>query len=143
MAHKVKIELLNGRLMNSDKMIMGQVIDVQGIQLLMDLIVFEILNFNMILGMDFLWRNRAKINCRHKKVQFNIENEDQFEFDEGCIKSLMIIVFKVKKMLSKRFISFLAYRVSKVESSPSIEETSIVREFIDMFLIKLSGLTPE
>lgn len=33
-----------------------------------DLIVFEMPYFDMILDINFLGRNRAKIDCRHKKV---------------------------------------------------------------------------
>lgn len=43
-------------------------IDIQGRQLLEDLIVFEISDFDIILGMGFIGRNRAKIDYQRKKV---------------------------------------------------------------------------
>lgn len=42
----------------------------------MNLIVFEMPNFDMILRMDFLKINGAKIDYRYKKVQFNLRNKD-------------------------------------------------------------------
>lgn len=49
-------------------MMIGQTIDIQGRQFLVDLTVFKMPNFDMILGMDFLGRNRVEIDCQHKKV---------------------------------------------------------------------------
>lgn len=67
----------------------------------MDLIVFEILDFDMILEMDFLGRNEANINCQCKKLGFTFENENQFKFGKGLIKSMMINTVKARKILVK------------------------------------------
>lgn len=42
----------------------------------MDLIVFEMLDFNMILGMDFLGRKKVEIDYQCKKVLFCLKNGD-------------------------------------------------------------------
>lgn len=101
---------------------MGQIIKIQGRQfLLLDLIIFGMLDFNMILAIDFLGRNRAEINNWCKKVWSSLKNKDQFEFDERHIKNIIISAIKRRKMLSKRYIGFLAHMVSTVELGPSIE----------------------
>lgn len=69
---------------------MGQIIGIQGKQLLMDLIVFKMSDSKMILIMEFLRRNEAKINHQYKKVWFNLENGDQFKFNKGYVKSILI-----------------------------------------------------
>lgn len=46
-------------------------------------------------------------------------------------------------MLSKWCTGFLAYIVSKVELSSSIEEMLVIWEFPDVFLIELSGVALE
>lgn len=57
-------------------MLMGQIIKIQCRQLFVDLMVIEMLDFNMNLGMDFLRRNAVEIDCQYKKVQFNLKSED-------------------------------------------------------------------
>lgn len=83
----------------------------------MDWRVFEMLNFDMILRMDFLRGNRVEINYQHKKVWFNLRNGDQFKFDKGSVKSLLVSAMKTIKMLGKGCISFLAYVISEAKST--------------------------
>lgn len=64
-------------------MLMGQMVTLRGRGLLVDLIVFEISNFDMILRMDFLGKYRVETNYRKKKVKFNLDSGDEFTFDEG------------------------------------------------------------
>lgn len=68
MAYRVKIKLPYSGSMGNDKMMIRQVIDIQCRQLIVDLIVFEMPNFYIILRMDFLGRNKAKTDCQCKKV---------------------------------------------------------------------------
>lgn len=51
--------------------------------MMVDLIVFKVLDFNMILGMDFLGGYKVKIYYRKKKVQFSLDNGDWFELRKG------------------------------------------------------------
>lgn len=68
MAQKVKIKLLDCRLLISDEILLGQTIEVKGKKSLVDQIVFEMPNFDMILGIDFSERHRAEIDYQYKKV---------------------------------------------------------------------------
>lgn len=77
--------------------------------------MFKMSNFNMILRMDFLARNEVEIDYQCKKVVFSTRNRDQFEFDEGHVKSLLVSAMKTRKMLSKECIGFLTYIIDKVK----------------------------
>lgn len=88
--------------------------------------MFEMSDFNMILMMDFLRKNETKINYQCKKVWFNLMNRDQFNFGDRHIKSMIINAIKARKMLSKRYTSFLAHVVSKVKSGSSMKEKLVV-----------------
>lgn len=39
--------------------------------------------FDMILGMDFLRKYGAEIDCKKKKVKFNLDSGDEFTFSES------------------------------------------------------------
>lgn len=55
----------------------------------------------------------------------------------------MISAVKARKILSKGYISFLAYMVSNVKSSLGIKETWINWKFLDVFPKELAGLPPK
>ena len=60
-----------------------------------DLIVFPLLELNVILGMDWLTRHRAIINCYTKEVIFEVPGQDKVIFCgerqavPGCLVSAM------------------------------------------------------
>lgn len=58
----VCIELLDGNKITSNKMLLCKIITLSYKDITIDLIVFDMLDFNMILGMDFLSRFGAKID---------------------------------------------------------------------------------
>lgn len=68
--------------------------------MIIDLMVLNMLNFNIILGMDFWSRYKAKINCKKKKVQCYLDNGEKFTFGEGHVLNMMASSIKAKKMLS-------------------------------------------
>ena len=53
---------------------------INGITLKVDLIAIEMKDFDVILGIDFLGRNIAIINCCHRTVTFNQNNGEKFAF---------------------------------------------------------------
>lgn len=48
--------------------------------IVMDLIIMDMQNFDMILGIDFLSRYRAKMDYRKKKVKFSRGEDEQLIF---------------------------------------------------------------
>ena len=55
-------------------------VTVEGRELSVDLIELVMTDFNMILGMDWLVKYGATIDCRRKMVTFEPEGEDPFVF---------------------------------------------------------------
>ena len=51
---------------------------VEGRELLADLVLLDVINFNVILGMDWLAQHYALLDCHKKVVIFRISNEDEF-----------------------------------------------------------------
>lgn len=106
----------------------------------MDLIVFDLPNFDMIIRIDFLETYGSEIDCWHKKIWFNLNDGDQLDFDKG---HMIIIAIKVRKMLNKGCTGFLAHVVSKVESSVNIDKMPVVQKFSDVFSKELPRSTPK
>ena len=51
---------------------------VEGRELLMDLVLLDMLDFDMILEMDWLARHYATLDCWEKEVIFRILNDVEF-----------------------------------------------------------------
>lgn len=109
--------------------------------MIVDLIVFNMLDFDLILEMDFLKRYRAEINCQRKKVKFTLDNSEKLSFGEGHLKNMSKNCVKGRKMLSKGCSRYLAYVVTKDNGKGlSLKDVLVVQEFFEVFLEDLLGL---
>ena len=129
------ITLPSGEVMYSNKVLRACPIIVDDRELFVDLIVVDINEYEIILGIDWLSKYHAKTDCKKKIVVFHPPDTDQFIF-----KSIQI---------SSRFtlISAMGYLVSivdvYVEQKLRPEDVSVVQDFLDLFLEYLPGLPPE
>ena len=55
-------------------------------ELLADLVLLDVMDFDVILGVDWLSQHYAIVNCRRKEVIFRILNVEEFKFvcDKFC-----------------------------------------------------------
>lgn len=115
MVNHINIEMLDVDKILSDRILLGQIMVLKGQELKVDLIMFEMLDFYIILGMDFLNRYEVEIKCKKKKVKFSLDNGDKFSIGMGRLLSLMIINVKDHKMLNKRYIGYLAQVINRYD----------------------------
>ncbi|XP_062075997.1 uncharacterized protein LOC133780140 [Humulus lupulus] len=109
------------------------------------LIVLDLSDFDVILGMDFLSKYGASINCKCKKVVFAPEGRDPFEFEGISKKPITHIIsaIKAREMLQHVCLGYLVNMVNaaeEIERRP--EETRVIAEFLDVFPEELPGLPP-
>lgn len=71
-------------------MLIGEIVYLEYQQMVVDQIVIEMLDFDIILGMDFLSRYKAKINYQKKQVQFSLDSKEQFTFRKCEVFNMMI-----------------------------------------------------
>lgn len=96
----ISIKIFDSDKILGDNVLLSQIVELNNQELTIDLIMFEMLNFDKILDMDFLSKYRAKIDCIKKKVKFILDNGDNFSFS-GLLLNLMIRSVKAYKMLNK------------------------------------------
>ncbi|KAI3443800.1 hypothetical protein Pfo_000465 [Paulownia fortunei] len=102
-------------------------------------------NFEVILGMDWLTKYHATIDCNKKIVIFQPPGEEQFMFNGiSFSRSLPIIsALKAQKMLNKGCVGYLASVLdTSVEAQLKPENVDVVQEFVEVFPDDLPGLPP-
>ncbi|XP_075486311.1 uncharacterized protein LOC142525910 [Primulina tabacum] len=111
-----------------------------------DLIMIPMIEFDVILGMDWLSSCCAVIDCVEKTVRFSTEEGDNriFKRSGTSLDTSFISCLKVDKMLVKGCQGFLAsvIDVSK-EYNVDVNDIEIVREYADVFADDVPGLPPD
>ncbi|XP_073061744.1 uncharacterized protein [Primulina eburnea] len=107
-----------------------------------DLIVIPTIEFDVLLGMDWISSHRAIIDCVEKMVRFPIEEGDNkvFKCSGTMLDTSFISFLKVNKMLLKGCQGFLesVMDVSK-EYNMDVNDIEIVREYSDVFVDDVPG----
>ena len=120
-------------------------LNIEGRTMEADLIVMDMKDFDIILGMDWLTANHASINCFEKIVKFQIPDQSEFCF-KGNKLTLMrrvISAFIAKRLLRKGCEGFLAAMIDTRQQELKLEDISIVKEFPEVFPDDLPGLPPD
>ena len=106
--------------------------------------MLEVDDFDVILGMDFLSRYDASIDCRRKVMSIKTPERKWVKFrGQGDPKNgKMISAGKVEKLISQGAHGCIAYARLEEKEVPKIKKVRIVREYEDVFLEELPGLPP-
>ncbi|WRX12994.1 Reverse transcriptase domain - like 10 [Theobroma cacao] len=110
-----------------------------------DLIPLEILDFDLILGMDWLSTHRAKVDCFKKEVILESLEGAKVVFtgERRVLPYCVISALKALKLVRKGYPAYLAHVIDISREEPKLENVPIVSEFPDVFPDELPGLPPD
>ncbi|KAM1370587.1 hypothetical protein ACFX2F_041029 [Malus domestica] len=128
-----------------DSVYLGCPVMVEGIVMPADLIPLDIVDFDVILGADWLHYNRAHIDCYGKSITFYRPGLPEVTFvgERGGVRYGVISAIRARKLLSKGCQGYLAHVVLNDVVPTSIEEVGVVRHYPDVFPDDLPGLPPD
>uniref|UniRef100_A0A2N9GJY8 RNA-directed DNA polymerase n=1 Tax=Fagus sylvatica TaxID=28930 RepID=A0A2N9GJY8_FAGSY len=111
-------------------------------ELVTDLTLLEMKDFDVILGMDWLAANYASVDCCSKKVKFQILDEMEFSFvgSGASVTPRMISALQARRMLRRGCRGYLATVRDTQQDEVKLENIPIVSEFLEVFLEDLPGL---
>jgi len=120
------VEFANGQDVRASDVITECTLNLAKNNFSIDLIPIEIGSFDIIVGMDWLSKNRAKICCYEKIILIPLsEGETLVVHGEKSGKNFKIVTcMKMRKYIRKEYIVFLAHVVDK-----DIEE-NVLRIFL-------------
>ncbi|KAL0537039.1 hypothetical protein IC582_026007 [Cucumis melo] len=142
--HVLSVSTPSGGCIMSKEKVKACQIEIAGHVIEVTLIVLDMLDFDVILGMDWLAANHASIDCSRKEVTFNPPSMASFKFKGGGSKSLpqVISAIRASKLLSQGTWGILASVVDTREVDVSLSSQPVVRDYPDVFPEELPGLPP-
>ncbi|KAL0559143.1 hypothetical protein IC582_003733 [Cucumis melo] len=142
--HVLSVSTPSGECMLLKEKVKACQIEIAGHVIEVTLLVLDMLDFDVILGMDWLAANHASIDCSRKEVAFNPPSMASFKFKGEGSRSLpqVISAIKASKLLSQGTWGILASVVDTREVDVSLSSEPVVRDYPDVFPEELPGLPP-
>jgi hypothetical protein len=117
---------------------------IEGKTLPAKLAVFSMLGFDVILGVDWLLKYKANINCRGKEVTFCLQGVEEFKFRGSKVRAIppLLSAVQVIKSVREGAQAYLAYVQAKPEVRAKLEDIPVVCNYPDVFS-EVMGLPPD
>ncbi|KAA0053303.1 ty3-gypsy retrotransposon protein [Cucumis melo var. makuwa] len=125
--HVLSLSTPSGECMLSKENVKACQIEIAGHVIEVTLLVLDMLDFDVILGMDWLAANHASIDCSRKEVAFNPPSMASFKFKGEGSRSLPQVVsaMRASKLLSQGTWSILASMVDTREVDVSLSSDAV------------------
>jgi hypothetical protein len=106
--------------------------------------VFSMLGFDIILGMDWLSKYGANINCRKREVVFRLRDTEEFKFCGSRVRATppLLSALQARKSIRDGAYAYLAYVTAKPEVEAKLEDIPVVRHYSDVFA-EVTKLPPD
>ena len=133
-----------GNMVETDVVYVNVGINLSGCETEVDLIPLGLHDFDLILGMNWLNKYKALIDCYAKTITFQTPKGERkiFEGERVFKPAALISVVTAQKLLRKGCMGYLAYILNS-NDGPQLKDIPMVKEFSDVFPEELLGLPPE
>ncbi|KAG7543335.1 Integrase catalytic core [Arabidopsis thaliana x Arabidopsis arenosa] len=138
------VKAAGGQTMISSGLVCGVPVSIQGTNMPADLIILPLKKHEVILGMDWLGKYKATLDCHRGRVRFEQEGKRlEFQGIRPIAGSLVVSAIQAERMLEKGCEAYLA-TISCTEggTNTELEDIPVVKDFADVFQA-LSGLPPD
>ncbi|KAM1230121.1 hypothetical protein ACFX2G_041210 [Malus domestica] len=118
-----------------DRVYPGCPVIIEDVVMPANLMPMDIVDFEVILGADWLHYNHANIDCYGKTVTFHRPGLPEVTFvgEPSRVRHGIISAMKAKRMLSKGCQGYLAHMVLSDDAPSSVEDVRVVRYFSNVF----------
>ena len=118
---------------------------IQAREFLADLITLPFIEFDLILGKDWLTKHRAIVDCGQKTVVLRCPDQSEVIIQgiRSSVLSNVISAMQERRFIRKGYEAFLALILDSKRGQVELEKIPVVREFSDVFPEELPGIPPE
>ncbi|XP_075473882.1 uncharacterized protein LOC142504929 [Primulina tabacum] len=141
----LRIATPTNRAIETDEIYRDCKISISDLTFSADLIQLIMVDIDVILGMDWLARNSAIVDCKGKRVKLRTPDRGEVAFHgKSKDRKLLLSASQAwKAMKSGEDIYLVMVSEIKEKSELKLEDIPIVREFPDVFPEELSGTVPD
>ncbi|GJU37556.1 putative reverse transcriptase domain-containing protein [Tanacetum coccineum] len=137
------IEMADGNLVSTNTIIKGCTLTLLNQPFKIDLMPIKLGSFDVVIGMDWLSKYRAKILCDEKVVHIPINGETLIiRGDRSKTRLNLISCIKTEKYISRGCQVFMIQVMEKKADEKRLEDIPVVKEFPDVFPEDLPGIPP-
>ncbi|XP_040990916.1 uncharacterized protein LOC121238139 [Juglans microcarpa x Juglans regia] len=112
---RVVVLIPDGNTVACTRLVKNCPIELEGRALKANLLVFGQMEFDLILGMDWLFKHYAEIDCRKREVVFKPPSENRMSYAGPSVKAtpLVISTLQARKCIEDGASTFLLMNVEK------------------------------
>ncbi|XP_042969169.1 uncharacterized protein LOC122301871 [Carya illinoinensis] len=142
---RVVVLIPDGNTVSCTRLVKDCPLELEGRTLKANLLVFGQMEFDLILGMDWLFKHYAKIDCRKREVVFEPPTEDRMSYARTSVKATppLISALQVRKCIDNGASAFLLITVEETTKTIGIQGIPVVEDFPEVFVDELPGLPPD
>ena len=139
---RMRVSLPAGDPLFSDRVVRNSKVLIGGQEFPADLVALDMRDFDVVLGMDWLSRHRATVDCYKKEVKLHRSGKLEVKFRRirRELSSSMISALAAQRMLRKGCQGYLDYVVETGKEGTLVDEIPVVKEFSDVFPDDIAGL---
>ncbi|GJX18612.1 putative reverse transcriptase domain-containing protein [Tanacetum coccineum] len=137
------IEMADGNLVSTNTVIKGCTLTLLNQPFEIDLMPIKLGSFDVVIGMDWLSKYRAKILYDEKVVHIPIDSETLIiRGDRSKTRLNLISCIKTERYISRGCQVFMIQVMEKKSDEKKLEDIPVVKEFPDVFPEDLPGIPP-
>jgi hypothetical protein len=141
------VETLVGKTVVCKIAVCGCLLSICGKILPANLVVFAMFGYDVILGMDWLAKHHANIDCTRKRVTLRPWGDTEVIFVGSRANTLLLVISAVqaRKFIVSGDSTFVAFVVEPTEKKEekNLQDIPAVQEFSDIFSTEFFSLSPE
>ncbi|XP_057247608.1 uncharacterized protein LOC130589961 [Beta vulgaris subsp. vulgaris] len=138
------IVIPSGDVINVSKLYRDVLVTIAGVEFPSDLIEFELDDLDIVMGMDWLEKFKAQIDCRAQKVTLKGPKGVKVTYRKISQKPSprMISAMQLKNYIRKGYPLYLCSIQKLGVEGEKMENIPIVNEFMDVFPEEIPGMPP-
>ncbi|GJR49269.1 putative reverse transcriptase domain-containing protein [Tanacetum coccineum] len=138
-----EIEMADGNLVGTNTVIQGCTLILLNQPFEIDRMPIKLGSFDVVIGMDWLFKYHARIICDKKVVHIPIDGEPLIiRGDQSKTRLSLISCIKSERYISRGYQVFIAQVMEKKSNEKQLEDIPEVREFPEVFPEDLTSLPP-
>ncbi|XP_070053397.1 uncharacterized protein [Nicotiana tomentosiformis] len=141
----IYVSMLVGDSIVADRVYRSCLVILSGFEARADLLLLNMVDFDVILGIDWFSPCHAILDCHAKMVTLSMLGLPQLKWmgTLDYVPSRVVSFLKAQLMVSKGFEAYLAFVRDFSVDTLTVESVLVVRDYLDVFSADLPGMPPD